>query len=281
MTLEQTWAFLDELNRLMNAVAAFPRPVIAAINGAAFGGGLELALACDIRIAADTAEMGLTEVRLGIIPGAGGTQRLARRRERRRRQGADPDRAPRARRSAPTRSASSSDVVPAADLADAAAKLARRDRGGRAARGRRGQARHRRGRRAAARRRAGAGGGVLRGGAGQRGPQRRAGRVRREAAARLQGTIDRPMSRSDEFKARSEKAKQGGAPKYHESNAAAGKLFCRERIALLCDDGGKDFVEDGLLANATARRSARRRRGHRHRARARPRRSRSWPTTRR
>jgi len=78
MSPEQTWGFLDELNRLMNAVAAFPRPVIAAINGAAFGGGLELALACDIRIAADTAEIGLTEVRLGVIPGAGGTQRLAR-----------------------------------------------------------------------------------------------------------------------------------------------------------------------------------------------------------
>jgi methylglutaconyl-CoA hydratase len=78
MTLEQTWGFLDELNRLMNAVAAFPRPVVAAINGAAFGGGLELALACDLRIAADTAELGLTEVRLGIIPGAGGTQRLTR-----------------------------------------------------------------------------------------------------------------------------------------------------------------------------------------------------------
>ena len=78
MTLEQTWGFLDELNRLMNAVAVFPRPVVAAINGAAFGGGLELALACDLRIAADTAELGLTEVRLGIIPGAGGTQRLTR-----------------------------------------------------------------------------------------------------------------------------------------------------------------------------------------------------------
>lgn len=78
MTLEQTWGFLDVLNRLMNAIAAFPRPVIAAINGAAFGGGLELALACDLRIAADTAELGLTEVRLGVIPGAGGTQRLAR-----------------------------------------------------------------------------------------------------------------------------------------------------------------------------------------------------------
>ncbi|HMF41863.1 MAG TPA: enoyl-CoA hydratase-related protein, partial [Polyangia bacterium] len=73
-----TWGFLDVLNRLMNAIAAFPRPVIAAINGAAFGGGLELALACDLRIAADTAELGLTEVRLGVIPGAGGTQRLAR-----------------------------------------------------------------------------------------------------------------------------------------------------------------------------------------------------------
>src|SRR5262252_5204378 len=60
------------------------------------------------------------------------------------------------------------------------------------------------------------------------------------------------MSRSDDFKAAADKAKRGGAPKYHESNAAAGKLFCRERIALLCDDVGKDFVEDGLLANATA-----------------------------
>ena len=60
------------------------------------------------------------------------------------------------------------------------------------------------------------------------------------------------MSRSDELKALAEKIKKGGAPKYHEANAAAGKLFCRERIALLCDDGGKDFVEDGLLANATA-----------------------------
>src|SRR5450432_1326366 len=60
------------------------------------------------------------------------------------------------------------------------------------------------------------------------------------------------MSRSDELKALAEKIKKGGAPKYHQANTAAGKLYCRERIALLCDDGGKDFVEDGLYANAGA-----------------------------
>ena len=60
------------------------------------------------------------------------------------------------------------------------------------------------------------------------------------------------MSKPDETRALAEKIRKGGVPKYHESNAAAGKLFCRERIALLCDDGGKDFVEDGLYANAQA-----------------------------
>jgi methylmalonyl-CoA decarboxylase subunit alpha len=60
------------------------------------------------------------------------------------------------------------------------------------------------------------------------------------------------MSRTDEIEALASKIRQGGAAKYHQANAAAGKLFCRERIALLCDDGGKEFVEDGLLANATA-----------------------------
>ncbi|MEK5484969.1 MULTISPECIES: enoyl-CoA hydratase [unclassified Lysinibacillus] len=59
-------------------VETLAQPVIAVLNGVAFGGGLELALACDLRIAATHAKLGLTETSLGIIPGAGGTQRLPR-----------------------------------------------------------------------------------------------------------------------------------------------------------------------------------------------------------
>jgi enoyl-CoA hydratase len=69
---------VSKIREVFNKVEELPQPTIAAINGFAFGGGLELALACDFRYAADTASMGLTEVAWAIIPGAGGTQRLPR-----------------------------------------------------------------------------------------------------------------------------------------------------------------------------------------------------------
>jgi enoyl-CoA hydratase/carnithine racemase len=69
---------VQQIRALMDDVEAMPQPTVAVINGFCFGGGLELALACDLRVAAPHAELGLTETSLAILPGAGGTQRLPR-----------------------------------------------------------------------------------------------------------------------------------------------------------------------------------------------------------
>lgn len=78
MSPDEVRAVVTQIRESIGAVAALPIPTVAAINGAALGGGTELALACDIRLASSTATMGLTETSLAIIPGGGGTQRLAR-----------------------------------------------------------------------------------------------------------------------------------------------------------------------------------------------------------
>ncbi|TRZ01659.1 hypothetical protein DNTS_006146 [Danionella cerebrum] len=70
--------FVHGLRSLMNDIAALPMPTIAAVDGFALGGGLELALACDLRSAAHSAQMGLIETTRGLLPGAGGSQRLPR-----------------------------------------------------------------------------------------------------------------------------------------------------------------------------------------------------------
>ncbi len=66
------------IQKTMQAIESLPQPVIAAINGSAYGGGVELALACDLRVMVKDATLRLPEVKLGIIPGGGGTQRLPR-----------------------------------------------------------------------------------------------------------------------------------------------------------------------------------------------------------
>ncbi|MFO8033509.1 MAG: enoyl-CoA hydratase [Desulfohalobiaceae bacterium] len=78
LSQEQVKEFIYTIRSLFTEVENLNKPVIGAVNGIALGGGTELALACDIRYSADQASMGLTETKLAIIPGAGGTQRLPR-----------------------------------------------------------------------------------------------------------------------------------------------------------------------------------------------------------
>jgi len=78
MSQRQAAAFVHRLRGAFSALAALPLPTVAAVEGVAVGGGLELALACDFRVASSEAVLGLPETGLAIIPGAGGTQRLPR-----------------------------------------------------------------------------------------------------------------------------------------------------------------------------------------------------------
>jgi len=71
-------AFVGRLTGVYALLEEFPKPSVAAIHGFAFGGGLELALACDLRVVEQGARLGLPEMKLGVLPGAGGTQRLPR-----------------------------------------------------------------------------------------------------------------------------------------------------------------------------------------------------------
>jgi enoyl-CoA hydratase/carnithine racemase len=78
MSADDVHAFHAGLRRTLSGIEGAPQVYLAALNGAALGGGLELALACDLRLASDAAQLGLPEVSLGIIPGGGATQRLPR-----------------------------------------------------------------------------------------------------------------------------------------------------------------------------------------------------------
>jgi len=76
MTAEQRYAHSRSVQRVLHDLARFPAPTVAAIDGFCLGGGCELALACDLRLASERAVLGFPEVRIGVFPAAGGTQRL-------------------------------------------------------------------------------------------------------------------------------------------------------------------------------------------------------------
>ena len=78
ITAQETGPYLNAIASAIEGWGAIKQPTICLMNGSAYGGGLELAMACDFRILVEGAEVGLTEVRLGIMPGAGGTQRMPR-----------------------------------------------------------------------------------------------------------------------------------------------------------------------------------------------------------
>lgn len=78
MSVAEVQAWLNSLRQMTSGLEAARVPFVAAMNGSAYGGGLELAMACDVRVGTEGSELGLTEVTLAILPGAGGTQRLPR-----------------------------------------------------------------------------------------------------------------------------------------------------------------------------------------------------------
>jgi len=78
VSLDERWEHALRLGRCFDRIETLPLPVIAAINGFCFGGGMEMAVACDLRIASERAQVGFLEVKLGVFPGAGGPARLTR-----------------------------------------------------------------------------------------------------------------------------------------------------------------------------------------------------------